>query len=373
MKVENRAMTISKTLISQILTNCDISDARHAGLYSVCGLALRLRDLYKWEKGLPPWQENDPKEVLDWIGAKEDGWEAIETKDYQRLSIHAGTYDPFDTLKINQALAPDNLFYGAGYAHSLKPTFFLAPIQGIEEIDGINVYSLERELARDLLTLPALTQDDTVVLRIEAAKLYLWDQIIYLKKSGRPALNTALTAAGIVSSNPQTIKQHFNEIFNIFKNTYIYHELGEIKEQNFDRAVWRDLVSQFAHSPIELLARATKDFLADTHKAGTLTHIISNQDTAALGFYVAFFDGLGKEIWPQLRDIYSKFSKDINWSTMKQVLADGREIALKLARDMTAIYLEGQHQKDPKWIAKEIDQTILAPLLRCKSINQTWS
>jgi len=270
-------MTLIKSLIGQVLANCDISDARHAGLYSICGLALRLRDLYKWEKGLFPWQENDPKEVLAWIGAKEDSWEAIAKKKYGRLSIHAKQYDPFNTLKINQVLTTDNLFYGAGYARSLKPTFFLAPIQSIEEIDGVKIYCLERELARDLLTLPALTQDGTVVLRMEAAKLYLWDQIIYIKKSGRPALNIALAAAGISSSNPQIIKQHFNEIFNIFKNTYIHHELGEIKEQNFDRTVWRDLVAQFAHTPVELLARAVKDLLADTHEVGALTRMVRNK------------------------------------------------------------------------------------------------
>ena len=29
------------TVARQILNNCDISDAQHAGLYSTCGLALR--------------------------------------------------------------------------------------------------------------------------------------------------------------------------------------------------------------------------------------------------------------------------------------------------------------------------------------------
>ena len=44
-----------KALREQVLHNCTISDSHHAGLYSICGLALRLRDLYKWEKGLDPW------------------------------------------------------------------------------------------------------------------------------------------------------------------------------------------------------------------------------------------------------------------------------------------------------------------------------
>jgi hypothetical protein len=47
-------------LIRQVRRNCDISDARHAGMFFICGLTLRLRDLFKWEKGLSPWEEGDP-------------------------------------------------------------------------------------------------------------------------------------------------------------------------------------------------------------------------------------------------------------------------------------------------------------------------
>ena len=50
-------------ITDQVLENCNIADAQHAGLYSICGLALRLRDLYKWENRLDPWIENDPLSV----------------------------------------------------------------------------------------------------------------------------------------------------------------------------------------------------------------------------------------------------------------------------------------------------------------------
>ena len=61
-----------KSITDQVLENCTISDSRHAGLYSICGLALRLRDLYKWEKGLDPWVEKDSSEVLEWNGVIEE-------------------------------------------------------------------------------------------------------------------------------------------------------------------------------------------------------------------------------------------------------------------------------------------------------------
>jgi hypothetical protein len=52
-------MIAIETITNQVLLNCNIADSQHAGLYSICGLALRLRDLYKWENGLDPWIENE--------------------------------------------------------------------------------------------------------------------------------------------------------------------------------------------------------------------------------------------------------------------------------------------------------------------------
>ncbi len=60
-----------EAIIDQVLTNCDIADSQHAGLFSICGLALRLRDLYKWERALSPWEERESGEILEWIEQKE--------------------------------------------------------------------------------------------------------------------------------------------------------------------------------------------------------------------------------------------------------------------------------------------------------------
>ena len=360
-------MTVSETLIQQVRNICNISDARHAGLYSVCGLALRLRDLFKWEKELFPWQERDAKQVLDWIDAKEKVWETLEDQDYGMIFIEGEDFDPFDTKKINAVLEPFNLFYGAGYAYSLKPTFFLAPILTRQEISGITVFTLGHELARDLLTLPALTQDNDIVLRTEAAKLYLWDQITYIKRSSRPALNMALSAMGITSTDATLIKAHFEDIFQILRKNYIRHELGEIKEKTFDRRIWRELIAKFAHTPIELLARAIKDLLADTHTIGPLTRIVTKRDAVALGFYAAFLDGLGKQVFFRFIRAFGDFLQNANWSIVEQSVVQGREKAAAIARDMSAIFLEGQHRHDPKWTAAKIDRSILAPLLKNNS------
>ena len=353
-----------ETLIQQIQTNCNISDAKHAGIYSICGLALRLRDLFKWEKGLPPWHERDANEVLEWIGLKEIAWEEYTDQEFRDLLIDGDSFDPFDTQKINAVLQYHQLYYGAGYANSLKPTFFLAPIMDREKIAGLSVFTLGPEMARDLLTLPALTQNNEVVLRTQAAKLYLWDQITYIRKSSRPALNLALDALGISKTDPALIRNRIEDIFSVLRENYIRHELGEIKDNTFDRNIWRKLISHFAHTPIELLARAVKDFLADTHTEGTLTWIIQQQDRAALGFYTAFLDGLGKDIFTTFTDGFREFSETNDWLLLKNRTDEQRTTVARIAQEMSTIYLEGQRRNDHNWIAERIDRSILASLLR---------
>ena len=66
------------TLIEQVAANCQVASAGQAGQFSLCGTLLRLRQLYKWEHGLPPWREPEPAAVIEWIEAKERTWEALE-------------------------------------------------------------------------------------------------------------------------------------------------------------------------------------------------------------------------------------------------------------------------------------------------------
>ena len=346
-------------LTNQVLQNCDISDSRHAGLYSVCGLALRLRDLYKWEKGLAPWDERDSSAILDWIGDKEQKWENIAENDYNPICIMERQYDPFDTLAINAVLKPYRLFYGAGYAHSLKPTFFLAAIDDIRNVRGYSVYTLGHELARDLLTIPALTQDSFVLLRKESASMFLWDQLLYIKKSGRDALKFALQNCGLKDQHPKTLRCNLDKIFAAQQETYIYHEIGEIKDTVFERGLWREVIAAFPHTAVELLARAVKDLLADTNKYGTLRYFIQTRKTASLAFYVAFFDGLAKALFPELGAGFQEFTQTRNWRVIENAVGTGYNTAKHYAEEIIQIYQAGKRKNDPAWAKAEIEKNLL--------------
>lgn len=362
-------MNWSKMVIMQIdithirntvLRNCDISDATHAGIYSICTLALRLRDLLKWERELAPWEEEDSKDTLDWIGAKEEKWAELTGTEFLPLSINGHSYDAFDTEAINRELNPHQLFYGAGYAHGLKPTFFLAYCKKTEKRHGIQIYWLGRELARDLLNLPALTQDHCVLIRTQCARMFFWDQIAYIRKSARPALKLALNSLGIHDTKPASIRAGFDTAFDCQMNGYIHHELGEIKDTTFDRNVWQEIISAFPHTPVELIARIVKDVLADTHPHGTLPWIVKSQNIAALGFYTAFRGPMTKKLFPNFENHFWAFSKTGDWNEMSLFMEALRRSAESYANTVTEVYLDGKEKNDLSGAQELIEQHFLS-------------
>jgi hypothetical protein len=349
-------------IIEEVLQNCTISDSHHAGLYSVCGLALRLRDLFKWEQGLDPWVEADSAELLEWIGDKEEKWDKLAEENYDEITILSNKYDPFDVGGINAVLEPRGFYYGAGYVHSLKPTFILANLEDKKEIDGHTVYILGRELARDLFTVPALSQDNCILIRKESGKLFLWDRIQFMKKSGRSALRFALKDYGLNEQDPKALQHNLGRIFGAEMETYVHHELGEIQDTIFDRNIWREMIAAFPHTPIELLARTVKDLLADTNEYGTLRYVIREHKTASLAFYVAFLDGLRKELFPELIEAFRTFTQERNWQVIERAVSAGYNKAKQLAEKMSSIYQTAKQRNNMKWAENEIEKRLLSPL-----------
>jgi len=351
-----------EAITRQILHNCDISDAQHAGLYSTCGLALRLRDMYKWERRLNPWEEKDSSEILDWIDQKEQLWERLAEAKYADLTIDGKRYTPFNTSKINAVLEPHRILYGAGYAYSLKPTFFLAEIENKDRTNGYNVYTLGRELARDLLTLPALSQDNVILLRTESARLFLWDQMFYIKKSGRPALQFALQQCGLKEQHPQALRLHLPIILAAQKDNYIHHEIGEMRDSTFHPHIWREIIASYPHSPVELLSRALKDLLADTNEYGTLRYLTQNHKAAGLGLYAAFLDGMQKELFPEIRAAFNDFTQTRNWHMIEEAMAAGYSHAKNYADQIIQIFQIGKKKKQLQWAKDEIEHRLLNKL-----------
>lgn len=333
-------------LKQQVLSNCDVTDAQHAGIYSVCGLVMRLRDLYKWEHRLLPWQDDAPAKVLDWIGEKETLWETLMDAPYRPIDLDGRHYEAFDTTAINERLRPHRLFYGAGYAHSLKPTFFLADIERVTQVSGHTVITTGTEYARDLLTLPAFSQEGGVVLRLEAARMFLWDHILYLGRSGRSALHYAARACGLPDAGNDTLRHGFDNFWPAQEAIYVQHEIGELEETVFDRATWQQMLADYPHTAVELLVRTLKDLLADTGPHGALTDLIDRRDNTGLGLYMAFGNGITRILTTALRCAFDAFIADSRWERMAEAAGKMRLDVAAYAGEVMTLYQAAQARKD---------------------------
>jgi hypothetical protein len=215
------------------------------------------------------------------------------------------------------------------------------------------------ELARDLLTLPALSQDNCILLRRESGRLFLWDQIFYIKQSGRPALNFALAACGIKDRDVKALQRSLSTIYQIQRETYIYHEIGEIRDTVFDTDIWRQVIAAFPQTPVELLTRTVKDLLADTNEYGPLQHIIKERHTALLALYVAFLDGLTKELFPEMGTAFLEFANTRNWHVIEQAVTIGYNTAKGYAQEIICIFLKGKQKKDMIWAQNKIEKHLM--------------
>ena len=143
---------------------------------------------------------------------------------------------------------------------------------------------------------------------------------------------------------------------------YIFHEMGEIKGDDFRRDLWREIIAAYPHSSVELLARAVKDLLADTNEYGKLQFIVREHKTASLAFHVAFLDGLVRELFPEIFMAFQEFMKTGDWTLIEQAISVGFNRAKHYAKIISSIFQKGKEKGDVKGARNEIERRLLAPL-----------
>ncbi|MCA1765475.1 MAG: hypothetical protein LC633_04390 [Desulfobulbaceae bacterium] len=344
--------------------NCDISDARDNGIYSLCTLVLKLRNLYKWEQGLEPWDEPESKVLLDWIDAKENYWEEIAGEDLLPLPLAGTLVDPFNIARVNQGFPDQEMYYGAGYGRSLKSIFFLGEVKKRQTVQGIPVLILGREKIRELSAPFALLQDGVIIIRREPLRFFIWDQVQEIRAASRLPLRFALECHGVQSGtelNQQAFKKNLDRIVDEEIPVFIQHEIGELREKTLNSEAAGKLIRAYPDSVIELTVRAVKDILADTHPDGMLSHIINERREASLGFYLGFLDGMRKLLFPEIIEPFNRFRDDRDWRKIERARDQGRAANLRRAEILSEAAMELEHQ-DAMKIKCRIEKEILKPL-----------
>jgi hypothetical protein len=325
--------------IQDIQHNCDISDARDHGIYSMCTMILKLRNLYKWENQLQPWEEPAPADLLDWIEAKENGWATIAGESFRPLSISGKPLDPMDLEEINSALQGHQVVYGAGYGQSMKSVFFLAEKIERRRSEGCPILILGKELAREMASPFAMVQDGLIIIRREALRFFFWDQIQEVRSCSN-SLQQALQHYGVFNNTTldrDRLKSALDHIVDEEMNLFIYHEIGEILQTTFTSGSLRTIIGHFPGTVIEHVGRAVKDILADTHPRGLLSYIARNRREASLGFYITFLDGLRERLFPEIIKAWQRFLADRDWQHIERARSTCWERTQRVAEQITAI------------------------------------
>ncbi|MCE5244210.1 MAG: Sfum_1244 family protein [Syntrophobacteraceae bacterium] len=349
------------SLKTQVQMNCNISDARHAGVYSLCGLLLRLRDLYKWENSIPPWQEPPPEVLLEWVESKEALWETLASLEFQPLDLGGRQFDPFDSDAVNGLLRPSGLRYGAGYGVGMKPTFFLALLADTLKVQELTVDIVEHELARDIFAAPAMRQGGQVFARRSPMLFFLWDQIMEMRPSARNALVFALSQYGLEAEPlrraPRQFDARLREISRSELDVWIHHEIGEARSTAFTGDTWPEIVSSYSNTPVEIYARVIKDLIADTHDEGLFSHIIRNRIRSTLGFYMAWMRPFTRVLFPEAIDAFNRFRDNGDWSGLSAARDFGFARACRNAHALVELHEAGrgrEHDRTTRLIIAEL-------------------
>jgi hypothetical protein len=352
-------------LRAQIQHNCDISDSRYAGLFSLCGLLLRMRDFYKWERGIPPWEEPEPSEVLGWVDERESYWQDVSHLEFQPIVIGDESFEPFDMAAVNERLRPQGLVYGAGYVLGMKPSFFFAEVAETRRMDGLTVDLVDHELARDIYISPAMRQGNQIFARRSAMLFYLWDLIQEMRPSVRAALTFGLAEyrldAEKLRQAPKALGSQLYRVVRQEMDTWVYHEVGEALEDTFNGDLWHEMVARYCNTPVEIFARVIKDMLADTHSGGLLGHIVEHRQRSSLAFYVAFMRPFSRAVYPEILEAFRRFLTDQDWAAIETARHAGQLKAQDLARRLTEIHERGRSHTT-EWSQEQIVTTLIEPL-----------
>lgn len=333
------------SLIRDVKFNCDVSDAKYWGYFSICGLLMRYRDLFRSEMGLMPWDDIQRTEIIGWIRNKESRWAELESQDFRSIVIDGKTFLPFDASGINTVLIPRGLVYGAGYGMYMKPTFFLSELHAENDISGHRVYTAGREFARDLFSAPGMLQGRSILLRTEPLLVMLWEKLME-SKSGISSFLSNLPQIRDLYERPFTDPQVHAAIHHIAKqyaDVVIRHELAESMEESPE---WKDLLAYTEDRNVEHFLRAVKDLVADTSAHGPIKSLIEKRDHALFGLFIAFMDGFRRLLYPELKKAYEDALSGRDWSLLEVARNNGHIKFTALKKNILDLRLNCHGRED---------------------------
>jgi len=303
---------------AQVARNCLVADAGRWGYFSLCGLLLRLRELYKREAGLEPWARVDTAAVLPWVGEREAAWAGLEEAPLAPLLLGGATLDPLDEDGANRLLIPAGWLYVAGQGPGGHPLFVLGEILERRSLDdGVDLFVLGRELVHDLVPVPAMCRPGRIVARRAAVRGHLWATLEEAAgaREESPAAAAVSTVGGTlagVAGDPEGHLAILETLADRQLAAAIAHERGELAEEGRRGGAWEALLLRARGTRAEMPARALKDALADAGDGGLLQTLITTRDPVGLALRAAAGPWLLRKVLPEARSIWEA-SRAADW------------------------------------------------------------
>jgi hypothetical protein len=298
--------------------NCHISDAHHAGNYTLCIYLMKMREFYRWEQQQSFAASLPNESVGSWLRQRESLWENLEDDDFEDIVMAEQSFDPFDHQSINNMLNNKGLVYSGGLGINNKPHFFLAKLESRQEFNGYTVLVSAEEYARDLTSPPGMTQGNTIFIRRESLKRMLWERLeTWNWNQPDNALGRAL---GFYDFN-NDMETALEQMTDAETRAMLLHEIGEIQAGKILGEAWEELLVRVPHSKAELMLRAVRDHLADA--ISTFPALLEQESEASIHFYMGNLNNMRKHLYPGLQQAYEQWleTKDLRILQQQNAMA----------------------------------------------------
>ena len=334
--------SFERRLAAAVQLNCDIADARHAADLTLCIYLLQMRELFRWERGLPFGAALGRDEIATWIAEREARWDALETRSFVRVPSFPGDaatdgIDPFDAEAVNATLRPLGLLYGAGLVGAGRPVFFVGELHDRQCRDGLEVLAAGRELARGLVAPPAALAGEgrgPIVLRRESLARWCWEKVeaASLRPQADGPLQALFAEHRLDCDFDAALPGWLDEAVEML----VLHELGEHRAGCRLGPDWGAMRLALGGRRAELYTRALRDHLADLEV--TLPTLLDRGATAALHFWFANLDGVRELLFPGLAPAYAQWRGGDAGAALRRAIATGLAHFRALADEVLALH-----------------------------------
>jgi hypothetical protein len=320
-------------LLSAVQRNCHISDARHAGDYTLCIYLLKMREYFRWERRYTFKDKLPEVDVGDWLTQRENFWQSIEDEPFIDLPFDGEYYDPFDSEAVNAALNPCGLVYSGGLGNRSTPHFFLGKLGHMERQADFTVLVAENEYARDLTAPPAMALGDTIFIRRESLRRMIWEKIEEWQWN---KLENPMGRAIQSFNLEDNIEATLDDLTNTFVESVLLHEKGEVFAGKILGPEWEQMLAGLPHCKAEIMIRALRDHLADS--LTTLPGLLGNGKDTSLHFYIANLPNMHKNLSPALMQAYESWVVTGKRSVIEELVPASKSHWAALASQVLDVY-----------------------------------